>query len=175
MASESGESAVVVLVPEAEPVVSRWRERLDGSAVRGMPAHVTVLAPFLREPQLTDAVVDRLAELCAAVPPTDVEFERTGRWPNVLYLDPEPASTFRELTLAIVGCWPEAPPYGGMFDEVVPHLTVAHGVGEDVLCDVDIDVSCRLPVRARVLEARLYVFDRTRWSPRARFPFRGGP
>jgi 2'-5' RNA ligase superfamily len=173
--SESGESAIVVPVPEAEPVVARWRGRLDDSTARGMPAHVTVLAPFLGEPHLTGAVVDRLGELCAAMPATDVQFERTERFPDVLYLDPNPASPFRDLTAAIVDCWPETPPYGGMFDEVIPHLTVVHGVGEDALREAETDVSSRLPVRARIAEARLYVFDGARWSPRARFPFRGDP
>jgi hypothetical protein len=34
-------------VPAAEPVVSTWRERFDGSAAQGMPAHITALYPFL--------------------------------------------------------------------------------------------------------------------------------
>ena len=35
------ESAILVPVPEAEPVVGRLRARLDRSAGRGIPAHVT--------------------------------------------------------------------------------------------------------------------------------------
>jgi hypothetical protein len=40
-------SAVLVPVPEAERVVSRYRARLDGAAALGVPAHVTVLYPFV--------------------------------------------------------------------------------------------------------------------------------
>ena len=40
-------SAVLVQVPEAERVVSRHRARLDAAATAGVPAHVTVLFPFV--------------------------------------------------------------------------------------------------------------------------------
>jgi 2'-5' RNA ligase len=158
-------------VPAAEPVVSTWRTRFDGSAAQGMPAHITALYPFLSDEHLTDAVVARLLGVCAAVPVLDVEFRRTARFPGVLYLDPEPADGLRKLTAAIAERWPEAPPYGGLFDKVVPHLTVARGAGDDVLDDIEADVSRRLPVRTRLTEARLYVFDGERWRSRARLPF----
>ena len=40
-------SAVVVEVPEAEPLVGAWRLRFDPVAALGMPAHVTLLYPFV--------------------------------------------------------------------------------------------------------------------------------
>ncbi|CAM5691577.1 hypothetical protein SCHAM137S_06449 [Streptomyces chartreusis] len=49
----------------------------------------------------------------------------------VLYLAPEPDTHFRRLTDAITERWPENPPFGGQFDDVVPHLTVAQGQDED--------------------------------------------
>ncbi len=171
--SGKGESAVVVPAPAAEPVVSMWRERFDSSAAQGMPAHITALYPFLPEARLTREVVARLRELCAAVPVLDVRFRRTARFPDVLYLDPEPASTLRALTAVISEQWPEAPPYGGAFGEVIPHLTVAHGAGEEVLNDIEADVLRRLPISTRLAEACLYVFDGERWRLRARLPFHG--
>jgi hypothetical protein len=164
---------VVVAVRAAEPVVSTWRERFDSSAAQGMPAHITALYPFLPEARLTREAVAELRELCAAVPALDVAFRRTGRFPGVLYLDPEPADGLRELTVAVAERWPEAPPYGGAFDDVIPHLTVAHDAGEDVLRQIEADVLGRLPVSARLAEACLYVFDGERWRVRARMPFHG--
>ena len=41
------ESAVLVPIPAAERVVSTHRSRLDGAAALGVPAHVTVLFPFV--------------------------------------------------------------------------------------------------------------------------------
>jgi 2'-5' RNA ligase len=168
---ERGESAVVVPAPDAEPVVSAWRQRFDRSAAQGMPAHITALYPFLPEERLTGAVLEQLREICAAVPVLQVAFRSVGRFPDVLYLEPEPARELRELTGAIVERWPEAPPYGGMFDEVVPHLTVAQGAGDDVLAEIETDLRSRLPVSTRLAEACLYTFAGERWHRRARLPF----
>ncbi len=138
-----------------------------------MPAHVTVLYPFLPEQRLDATVIGQLREVCAAVPAQDVSFRQTGRFPGVLYLAPEPASGFRDLTTAIAERWPETPPYGGAFDEIIPHLTVAHSVGEDVLDEVAAELHVRLPVQSRLLEAALFVFDGEQWQLQERLPFRG--
>jgi 2'-5' RNA ligase len=167
----SRRTAVVVPVPEAEPVVGRWRERYDPSAAAGMPAHVTALFPFV---EVDDAVVATLRSLCAALPPLDVEFRRCARFPGaVLYLDPEPAAGLRRLTEAIAARWPEAPPYEGRFADVVPHLTVASGVDDAVADEIEAELSTRLPIRARLDAARVYEFDGARWRCIAALPFRG--
>jgi hypothetical protein len=46
-------SAVVVPVPEAEPRVGALRTALDPSAALGVPAHVTILYPFVAPAQST--------------------------------------------------------------------------------------------------------------------------
>lgn len=158
-------------VPAAEPVVSVWREQFDSSAAQGMPAHITALHPFLDEDHLTDDVLAQLCELCAEQPRLDVVFRRTGRFAEVLYLDPEPADGLRQLTVAIAERWPEAPPYGGSFEDVIPHLTVAHGAGDGVLADIEAHVLRGLPVRTQLAGACLYVFDGARWRLRAQLPF----
>ena len=66
-----------------------------------MPAHVTALYPFLPEHRLTDAVLAQLSELCAGLPILEIVFRRLGRFPDMLYLAPEPAGGLRELTLPI--------------------------------------------------------------------------
>jgi 2'-5' RNA ligase len=164
----------VVSVPAVEPLVSGWRERFDSSAAQGMPAHITVLYPFLDDGRLTSSVLAKLAGLCAQSPVLDVEFRRIGRFPAVLYLDPEPAEGLRWLTANLAEQWPEAPPYGGRFDEAIPHLTIAQGACDEVMAGIESDLLRALPVRTRLVEACLYVFDGTRWRPRARLPFQGG-
>src|SRR5262249_28431434 len=42
----SNESALVVLVREAETLVKAFRDKYDPSAAAGMPAHITLLYPF---------------------------------------------------------------------------------------------------------------------------------
>lgn len=166
------ETALVVPVPDADPAVSASRGQDDGIPARGMPAHITVLYPFLPEARLDPAALTRLRRLCAERPVLDVEFRRAARFPGVLYLDPEPADGFRQLTMDIAARWPEAPPYRGAFDTIVPHLTVAHGLADDVLDRIEMRIVRRLPIATSLPEAQLFVFDGTRWQMRVRLPFR---
>ena len=101
-------------------------------------------------------------------------FRELARFPGVLYLDPEPASGFQRLTAAIVERWPDAPPYGGAFEEVIPHLTVAHGKSEYELHDIEVKLRKRLPLESRLVEACLFVFDGERWQLQERLPFGAG-
>ena len=56
----ASESAVIVPVPEAEPAVGGLRAALDRAAVWGVPAHVTLLYPFVT-PRAGWSVVERIA------------------------------------------------------------------------------------------------------------------
>jgi 2'-5' RNA ligase len=121
------ESAILVPVPEAEQVVSRHRARLDRAAAWGVPAHVTVLYPFLAPSATTAAAMTMLADAVASVAAFDCRFGATGWFgPDVLWLAPWPAEPFRTLTRAVSAAFPGCPPYGGVYDDVVPHLTVGY-------------------------------------------------
>ena len=171
MSFEVGQTAIIVAVPEAEPVVHRWRERYDNAARLGVPAHITVLYPFLDVALIDDAVIERLGRIFGRQPALEVHLRRCGRFPGVLYLKPEPSEPFRRLTVAITEQWPQALPYGGVHDTIVPHLTVAHGADDSTLALVQRDVETRLPVSGDVTAAQLLSFDGQRWSPHARIPF----
>ncbi|MCZ2264274.1 2'-5' RNA ligase family protein [Isoptericola sp. QY 916] len=166
----AGQTALVVVVPEAEPVVGVLRSDLDTAAAYGVPAHVTVLFPFLPVAAVDAAVLDALRDVVGAHAPFDATFAGCGRFPGVLYLVPEPDASWRALLTAVAARFPEAPPYGGAFDDVVPHLTVADGQGPEALDDAEAAVAPRLPVRTRVREVALLVFDGERWRRRADFP-----
>jgi len=112
MTFERGQSGIVAVVPPAEPVVGHWRARFDASAASGLPPHITALFPFLPGPMLSNAVMARLAAVCAVTPPLDLLFRRCARFPGVLYLEPEPATGLAALTQRIHMEWPEVPPYG---------------------------------------------------------------
>ncbi|WP_370409738.1 2'-5' RNA ligase family protein [Streptomyces fradiae] len=167
---QAGQTALIVRIPEAEPAVRRWRERFDPSARAGVPAHVTVLFPFLDESRLDALVHSALAEVLGGHPAFDLRFERCGRLPGVLLLVPEPDTPLRQLTEAIADRWPEAPPYGGRFTEIVPHLTVAQGQQEAVTEEIEADLAGRLPFTCRVSSVELIVHDGVKWQERASFP-----
>lgn len=168
----AGQTGLVVRVPAAEPAVRAWRDRLDPSARAGVPAHVTVLFPFLDESLVDGGVCAVVAEVIGRHRPFEVRFEHCGRFPGSLYLVPEPDGPFRGLTEAIAERWPQTPPFGGRFDDVVPHLTVAQGQDAAVLEEVEADLHGRLPVAGPVSSVDLMVHDGTRWQRRGSFALR---
>lgn len=169
-AFQAGQTGLIVRIPEAEPAVRGWRERLDPSARAGVPAHVTVLFPFLDESRIDALVHAALANVLGRHPAFDLRFERCGRFPGVLHLVPEPDTRLRQLTEAIANRWPEAPPYGGRFAEIVPHLTIAQGQEGPVLEEIEADLAVRLPFTSHVSSVELIVHDGTKWQERASFP-----
>ncbi|MFF3089526.1 2'-5' RNA ligase family protein [Streptomyces nojiriensis] len=168
-AFQAGQTGLIVRIEEAEPSVRRWREQLDPSARAGVPAHVTVLFPFLDESRIDELVHCALADVLGSHRAFDLRFERCGRLPEVLYLVPEPDMPLRQLTAAIADRWPEAPPYGGRFAEVVPHLTIAQGQEDVLLDEIETDLADGLPFTSRVSSVELMVHDGTKWQERASF------
>ncbi|WP_367139810.1 MULTISPECIES: 2'-5' RNA ligase family protein [Streptomyces] len=154
---QAGQTGLIVRIPEAELAVRGWRSRLDPSAQAGVPAHVTVLFPFLDESRIDALVYPALADVLGRHQAFDLRFERCGRLPGVLYLVPVPDSELRQLTETIADCWPEAPPYGGRFAEIVPHLTVAQRQEDTVLEEIEDDLAGKM-------------YDGTKWQERASFP-----
>lgn len=150
------ETAVIVPVPAADAVVGPYRRALDHSAVWGVPAHVTVLYPFLPPDKITPAVVGALGEVLTG--PFECVFSRVawfGR--DVVWLAPDPAEPFRVLTERVWRRFPECLPYGGAHPEVIPHLTVGSTRLGDrpALERVAAEVPAKLPVRARIGSVRL--------------------
>ena len=170
---EAAESAVVVVVPELEPLVGEHRARLDRSAAWGVPAHVTVLYPFVPADRLDADVLRRLVEAVATAKAFDATWRET-RWfgEDVLWVAPEPADRFRALTETVAAAFPDHPPYAGRFEDVVPHLTVGD---QGTLAErraAEREVRRGLPVHARVAELQVMVgaAEPGSWRTLARVP-----
>jgi hypothetical protein len=165
------ESALVVLVPEAEVIVKPFRNKYDHSAVNGCPAHVGVLYPFKRPDEITKTDYDNLSRCVAPFKPCHFSLAVTRRFPGVLYFAPKPDGPFRRLTFAIWDCYPETPPYGGRYPDVVPHLTVANQLAEDQLDGITAELNeaseGRLPIAAVASEIALLDTRSGRWQVRA--------
>jgi len=157
-AARSMESAILVPVPEAEPVVGGLRDRLDRAALWGVPAHVTVLFPFAAPDAITGAVIEMAAAAVASVRAFECEFARVCWFgEDVVWLAPEPAEPFRALTNIVYAAFPQFPPFGGVYADVVPHLTVGDrpGGGSAALRAAEAEVTPALPVRTQVRHAWL--------------------
>ena len=146
-------SALLVAVPEAEPAVREHRAGLDSSARDGVPAHLTVLYPFLPPASIDNAVLASLRQLFAGFAPFDVTLDRVSWFgEDVVWLAPRDDAPFRALTGAAFAAFPNCPPYGGAYADVIPHLTIGDkGDLADRRAAAQ-SVSRHLPVAARVTE-----------------------
>jgi 2'-5' RNA ligase len=149
-----GESAIIVPIT-VPPVVNLLRNRMDPSAAQGVPAHVTLLYPFMPVLSLDDEVRARITSIVASEPQFRVAFESVERWPNVVHLRPDPAEPFRRLTAALFDAFPDYPPYEGVHPEVIPHLTIAQDVPDDYYAAAEHALPASLPIRDWVREAWL--------------------
>lgn len=164
----------MAVVPEAAPAVGGLRLSHTYDAPLGMPAHVTLLFPFVPAERVGEAE-ERLGALLREHPAFEATFPRTARFPGLLYLEPEPGERFSALTGAIAAAWPEHPPYEGVHETVIPHLTVAESDDAALLDALAAEVEPHLPVRTRVDAARLFVEDAGgRWHEHTRLPL-GAP
>jgi 2'-5' RNA ligase len=162
------ESAILLTVPEAEPLVGALRAEGDASAAEGVPAHVTLLFPFVPDPD--EGVVEELRYFFAHVDSFPLTFTSVGEFPEVVHLVPEETKDVSGLIEALVRRWPGYPPYEGMFDEVVPHLTVVDTPDAALRTRARAHVGPGLPVAARAAEASLWVHGERGWTRLASFP-----
>jgi 2'-5' RNA ligase len=146
---------------DATALVVSFPELPIGEPAAGAPPrHVTVLYPFVGVRQADEPLHARLQEIFAPVPAFDVEFAAVRRFPDALYLAPEPAERFRSLTALAVAEWPDHPPYEGRFAEVVPHLTLAEGAEPAGLAE---RVEALLPLHGRAASVELLTPSDAGW------------
>jgi 2'-5' RNA ligase len=169
-------SAIVVPVAGLPAAVDRWRERTCVfKPSTGVPAHVTVLFPFAAAPSVDSALIAELRAVCARIGAFDFSLPHLRTFPGTLYLAPDPAARFVELTEALVARFPAFKPYRGEFSTLVPHVTVAEGE-ESVLEQARAELAPLLPLGSRCERAVLLVERASRpgtWSTRADLPLRG--
>jgi 2'-5' RNA ligase len=168
-----GQSALLIPVPEAEPIVGEWRSLYDPSAAAGVPAHITLLYPFVPRPEIDDALLEELRAHFAAIRPFRYRFPGLARFPGVVYLSPEPAKPIRAMIRDLAELYPDYPPYGGIHDDVVPHLTVAdrrERLDLVLMKRIERGLGPKLPLEAQANEVWLMTERRKRWSKKARFP-----
>jgi 2'-5' RNA ligase len=160
-------SAIVVPIALPEDLESIRQAHVDNARL-GVPAHVTLLFPFVPATAVAPSDVARAAAAIARTTAFDVElntattFDPTPTTEGVVWLAPEPAAPFVSMTEALVDAFPGYLPYDGLHDTVLPHLTLAN---------VDVDVTAlltatrpALPFTRRVEFAAVLVEDAAgRW------------
>ncbi len=172
------ESTLVIPVPDAEPLVKPYRDQFDPGAALGVPAHITVLYPFIPPQQFTPGLFTRLARFFAECEPFEFTLAELRRFPAVLYLAPLPETPFRDLTQRVNTLFPEYPPYNGEFTDSIPHLTLAHLADRERLEQIGIDFQNQhgnhLPLGVQATEVSLMDNAVGAWQVRAAFRLGAG-
>jgi hypothetical protein len=168
------QSALLVPVPEAEPCVRHHRFRYDSVALRGVPAHITLLFPFMPPSAVTQSTTDAVRDVLDPFSVFSFRLDRLERFPaGACYLAPDPIAPFVHLIRAFSERFPAYPPYGGAHADVIPHLTVAQT--PDVPADELAEIERHLPIACLAREAWLMVEDEDhRWRPRSQFALGDG-
>jgi 2'-5' RNA ligase len=124
-AAAQRESAIAIRVRLPRDL-ERFRVAHVPNAALGVPAHITLIYPFVPADRLDAAVRRRVARALASQPPFSFELTAVRRWPNTLYLAVDPAAPFEGLVRSLEAAFPDHPAYGGAFP-YVPHVTLAEG------------------------------------------------
>ena len=170
-------SALVVPVPEADPVVGPYRAALDTGAALGMPAHVTILYPFMPTSALDHDAVAELRRLFASIDAFAISLTSIAWFDHaVVYVRPEPDAALRQITARVAERWPQWPPYEGSHADPTPHLTLADSGDLSTMRQAAQAVAESLPIHVDVSEVQLYAGTTKpdSWNHRLTFPLRTG-
>ena len=160
------ESALVMVLDDAEPFDAVRRDFAVDTVTLGIPFHVTLLYPFAPQEQLSADLLAELRSSFAARSPFEFELTRVAAWPDV---------ELRALMHALFARFPQWPPYGGIHDEVVPHATLGEEIDAVSLRDeVERRMVSLLPRRCQARDVTLLEeYEPKRWRERDRFPLGG--
>ncbi|MFJ2740773.1 2'-5' RNA ligase family protein [Streptomyces sp. NPDC087440] len=170
-----GMTAVLALLPDADPLLD-LAARVDPRSVRpGVPAHAALLYPWLPADRIGPAELDRLrAALVRSVAGADRipvllgEVERAGSFVGV------PVPELDAVATAVRAAFPEQVPYGGRFGRNPPvHVTVALDAEDRAAGDIARRVTGCLPIRTAVTCMQVVALGADGWRGVAELPFAG--
>lgn len=175
--SAASPTALLVPVPRVGPWIAPWAQRYDPSSARGVPPHVTVLFPFLPTNEITARDLERLRELFASHPATEVALTEVGLFEagEVLHLRPEPDTTFRTMTQQLQQEWPDLQPYGGRHGDPTPHVTVGFHIPRPSARHAARSLLLALPIRVDIHAVQLWAEGADGWLHVATFPLAPTP
>src|SRR3954452_18878836 len=104
------ESALVVVIDNAEPFDAVRREFAVETFELDKPFHVTLLYPFAPRQELSEELLADLRSFFAAWPPFEFDLARIAVWPDVVSAVPAPDAELRRCMQALFDRFPQWPP-----------------------------------------------------------------
>jgi 2'-5' RNA ligase len=120
------ETALLIIPPaKVQTFAYPIRERYDTESFNRVPAHITLLYPFVTSDQVDEAV-NKLQPICSKFQPFDLVLDKYGRFEKAIYLEPSNSESILKLFEEVSTAFPEYPIYQGEHgDTLHPHLTLA--------------------------------------------------
>lgn len=151
------ETGLILPVAELESFLVHWRAEVDAVPPAGVPAHISLLYPFLPPDTCVGQRVE-VAEFFGKIEPFDFWLTEVGWFDGrVVFLRPDDPAPFLDVTEQLVARWTQCLPYGGKHAELVPHLTLGIEGSESDMQELAAAATALLPIRCRVTEAWLMI------------------
>jgi 2'-5' RNA ligase len=158
------DTGLILALPELAAFTSPWRatsyapDHPTLPIERRFPPHVTLLAPWAAADD--GEALERLRAVARRGRPLRIEFATAEIFAGsgVVYLVPTRTQQLADLFADVHAAFPDHPPYDGIFDDVVPHLTVSADGGPEQLAQVRAALAEHGPVAAET--DRICVFGR---------------
>ena len=134
---------LLLITPEAEPLVGNWRAEHDYAARYGIAAHVTVRSPFLPPERWTDPALSQLEKFL----PVPLTLARLENRPGALVIVAEPDDELRALTDATSRAWPTLAPHKQDRETFAYHATVIRTPDSRLRMNAAEAIAPHLPLR----------------------------
>lgn len=170
VSAASTETALILPV-HLPGALDELRRRASPDASSGLPAHVTLLYPFMPPESTNRPLRALIAEVLESH--SSFSYTLTGpvRWPETLCALADPERPFHSLQGDLAMAFPTFPIYGGAFP-FVPHVTIADGESAGDPAIATDRAWASLPALFSAGRIELIVRDASRWRLKWRFLLR---
>lgn len=171
------ETGLIIPVPAFEEFIRHHRVFNPAVSPEGVPAHLTLLYPFL-PPEVCVEAHAQVASFFASVEPIEFELTEIGWFDDrVVFVAPDDPTPFVALTERLIGEWTECIPYGGRHGgKHVPHLTLGIEGTSQEMASLAEAAQQLLPMKCVAEQAWLMIGTSrpARWDVSDRFSFGPG-
>jgi hypothetical protein len=162
-------SALIVRV-HLPPALDALRRANVPDARLGVPAHLTLLYPFVPVGKLEPSLRRSIAAIVAHHVAFDYHLTGPKVWPDTIYAGVDSGRPFLEIHRELAAAFPDYPIYQARVGDLVPHVTVAEGPAVADARTVEDPAWHALPTRRRAYSLELIAPGRDgRWSTVWRF------
>ncbi|MDQ3127053.1 MAG: 2'-5' RNA ligase family protein [Chloroflexota bacterium] len=164
-------SSAVIIRAHLPGGLERLRRRSVPNAADGVPAHLTMLYPFVAWDQLSTDVRRDLAAVAERHAAFSYRMTGPHRWPDAIYAGIELVEPFVRLQANLAAAFPALPIYGsGWGLTFVPHVTVAEGAAVADARTIADPAWAALPLDGFASRLEVIATDGVRWKTVWRLP-----